>query len=503
MATLGLGFTISANATRLAEGVNEAVKMFGRLNDSAESTSSVMDAVGQVDLSNLFAGIATGNWGAVGAEVMTFVGSLVDLEAIAAEVSRVVYMTADSVQHVSEAAKQAGLSFSEMQTVHLSNIGVAADDMLRLGVALTELDASRFMDVAEAADKVEASQSRLGQATDALVVTLAAPFAGLFESFDQSAAAIQNAFANLIGAVNQFVDPILSAIAPLIDMLAMCAELCVRFVAAVVDVIAIVLRLGGVLLSIPLAAFAEGFQQIADAMQTVLRTAFSRVEGLISAAHKKIDEFITYLADLGWIERAVPQVPDIMPVVETEADIEEAKKLEEVINSQHEALNKAADEAMKYGQEGFDAAYQYQEQLRELDDQLRRGILNEESYGQAAREAAEGYREQIDAIKERNKEEEKRKKDLSKKVERAESAVEKASEFQRENRDKLMGRATESLKANDIRSSEGMATFIALATGREDPSLEENRKQTKKLAEAVAALRALDQQPVEIIGAAA
>ena len=147
MATLGLGFTISANATRLADGVNEAVKMFGRLNESASHTSSVMDAVGNVNLTNLFAGIATGNWAAVGAEVATFVGSLVDLEAIAAEVQRVVYETADSVQHVSDAAQKAGVSFSTMQAVHLSNIGVAADDMLRLGVALTEIDASRLLDV--------------------------------------------------------------------------------------------------------------------------------------------------------------------------------------------------------------------------------------------------------------------------------------------------------------------------------------------------------------------
>jgi len=503
MATLGLGFTISANATRLAEGVNEAVKMFGRLNESAAHTSSVMDAVGEVNLTNLFAGIATGNWAAVGAEVATFVGSLVDLEAIAGEVQRVVYETAESVQQVSEAAERAGVSFSTMQAVHLESIGVAADDMLRLGVALTEIDASRLMDVAKAADKVEQSQTRVGQATDALVVALSVPFAGIFESFDESAAALQNSFANLVGGITQFVDPILSAIAPLIDMLAMCAELCVRFVAAVVDVIAIVLRLGGVLLSIPLAAFAEGFQQIADAMQTVLRTAFGRIEKLVSSVHEKIDSFINYLADLGWIERAIPKVPEIMPVMETEADIEEAKALEEVINRQHEALNKAADEAMKFGNEGFDAAYKYQEQLRELDDMLRRGILNEESYGQAAREAAEGFREQMDAIKDRNKEEEKRKKDLNKKVEKAEAAVEKASEFQKENRIQLGRRATDALKANDVRSSEGMATFIALATGREDPALEENRKQTKKLAEAVAALHALDQQPVEIIGAAA
>lgn len=67
----------------------------------------------------------------------------------------------------------------------------------------------------------------------------------------------------------------------------------------------------------------------------------------------------------------------------------------------------------------------------------------------------------------------------------------------------LEGRSNEALKANDIRSSEGMAQFIALATGREDPAIEEYRKQTRKLDELKAELRAMQIQSVEILGAAA
>lgn len=67
----------------------------------------------------------------------------------------------------------------------------------------------------------------------------------------------------------------------------------------------------------------------------------------------------------------------------------------------------------------------------------------------------------------------------------------------------LGGKSNESLKANDIRSSEGMAQFLALATGREDPALEENRKTNMKLEEIRKELRALQQEKVEILGAAA
>lgn len=67
----------------------------------------------------------------------------------------------------------------------------------------------------------------------------------------------------------------------------------------------------------------------------------------------------------------------------------------------------------------------------------------------------------------------------------------------------LRGKSNQALKANDIRSSEGMAQFIALATGREDPAIEENRKTNQKLEEIRKELRALQQEKVEILGAAA
>lgn len=67
----------------------------------------------------------------------------------------------------------------------------------------------------------------------------------------------------------------------------------------------------------------------------------------------------------------------------------------------------------------------------------------------------------------------------------------------------LGGKSNEALKANDVRSSEGMAQFIALASGREDPAIAEYRKQTEKLNELKAELRALQQGKVEILGAAA
>jgi hypothetical protein len=69
----------------------------------------------------------------------------------------------------------------------------------------------------------------------------------------------------------------------------------------------------------------------------------------------------------------------------------------------------------------------------------------------------------------------------------------------------LQGKSNEALKANDVRSSEGMAQFLALATGREDPAIAEYRKQTQKLEEIRGELRVLQQgfNKVDILGGAA
>ena len=56
-----------------------------------------------------------------------------------------------------------------------------------------------------------------------------------------------------------------------------------------------------------------------------------------------------------------------------------------------------------------------------------------------------------------------------------------------------------SLRATDVRTSEGASEFIRLATGREDPAIEEYRKQLRKLDEIKKEIAKANQQPVEMI----
>ena len=59
----------------------------------------------------------------------------------------------------------------------------------------------------------------------------------------------------------------------------------------------------------------------------------------------------------------------------------------------------------------------------------------------------------------------------------------------------------QALQVNDIRTQEGASQFLALATGRQDPALEQRRAQLSKLEEIKQAIKATGANPVEILGA--
>lgn len=130
-------------------------------------------------------------------------------------------------------------------------------------------------------------------------------------------------------------------------------------------------------------------------------------------------------------------------------------------------------------------------------------LAAKEAEAKAAREAAAAdakARQEAEAAKKRQEEAAKKAAEVDENISAKQGDIDKI------NADKaaaLNGKSNESLKANDIRSSEGMAQFLALASGREDPAIEENRKTNAKLEEIRKELRALQQEKVDILGAAA
>jgi len=128
----------------------------------------------------------------------------------------------------------------------------------------------------------------------------------------------------------------------------------------------------------------------------------------------------------------------------------------------------------------------------------------EEKAAKEAQDAAEKAGKDAAAAAEKAaREAESRRKKREDEIGRKEDQIANASAFKEENAKALGEKSNEALKANDLRSNEGMSQFIALATGREDPAIAEYRKQNEKLQQIVAELRALQQQPVDMLGAAA
>ena len=126
-----------------------------------------------------------------------------------------------------------------------------------------------------------------------------------------------------------------------------------------------------------------------------------------------------------------------------------------------------------------------------------------EADAKAAREAAAAdakAKKDTEAAKKRQDDAAKKAADIDEKMAGKQEDIDKINA---EKSSALGGKSNEALKANDVRSSEGMAQFLALATGREDPAIEENRKTNAKLEEIRKELRALQQEKVDILGAAA
>jgi len=136
--------------------------------------------------------------------------------------------------------------------------------------------------------------------------------------------------------------------------------------------------------------------------------------------------------------------------------------------------------------EAFRAA---QEQLRNLETDLQANVIDPKTFEIAADAIREGFE---DALKTAEK--------ISK---LNEQYAERYAEIESERIAELAKVSQQPLKAADIRTSEGIGQVLGLATGREDPAIEQRREQLAKLEEIKKKLVELGSYPVEIIGAGA
>jgi hypothetical protein len=133
--------------------------------------------------------------------------------------------------------------------------------------------------------------------------------------------------------------------------------------------------------------------------------------------------------------------------------------------------------------EAFTAA---QEQLRQLEQDLRDKTIDPKTFEEAADAIRSGFE---DAVK-----------DAEKIADLNEKYAEQAAEIEKERLDNLNKLGPATVKANDLRTSEGASQYLKLATGQQDPAIEEYRKQLSKLDEIKREISKVG-GTVEIVGA--
>lgn len=513
------------------------------------------------------------------------------------------FATAKAVGEMSAEAQKLGASLQDVQIGRLLEAGVAKEDILQLGAAISAIDLQQFDNLAFAVEEVDAANKRSAVSFDTFARVLATPFVGAFAAITSGIATLTNGMTDLMSGINAILLPIAQALAPIVTLFGVIIEIILKTIGVIGSIVGVVLRVAGVILQAFLAPIINGLTNFANAIREGVVYAFDLIAMQLAWLQKKIDGVVNFLATLpiigGVFATDVGSAPVAVDNSAAMADqakaAEEASKLAEAamkeeadavesinkaIERQHALLSKAIDSSAQFGQAGFDAALEYQEALKELDRQLEAGILNETSYAQAASAAADEFDKQTKAIQARNKaaadliaEDAKAEQDNQnattkqtdaffkatediekfgaagadaaaqyqsglmdlneqlrsgminqetynrkvdelngrfekqkvhlKEVEDLEKKAAEAEQFRMDNIEALGRKSGNALQANDVRSSEGIAQVIALTVGREDPAIEENRKQVRKLEEIRQELKNLNLAGVDILGAAA
>lgn len=261
-------------------------------------------------------------------------------------------------------------------------------------------------------------------------------------------------------------------------------------------------------------AVFEFVGNVFTAVAETLRAAFNAFELAGNALAAMLGSFLESLGS--YLSDALEQFGKVMKENALAAAEKNAKEMEDAAGNAGKAAGRAvfggndAEGADGPAQRAVDAARNRKDDpAAKAEREAAREAKRAEA--KAAREAAaadaKAKKEAADAEKARQ-DAEREAAAAQKKAEQVASQInDKIEQMAKVRGDKaraLEGKSNESLKASDVRSSEGMAQYIALATGREDPAIEENRKTNQKLEELRRDLmKVLQDNNVEILGAAA
>jgi len=378
-----------------------------------------------------------------------------------------------------------------------------------LNAELGKVQAQQVDNLAFAMEEATAAGERSESAFAGLADVFVTPFIGAFAAVQSGLTGFTDGISGVVEGITSIISPVAQAIAPVFTLIGTLVEGVLKLIGVLGEALGIVLKVAGAVVQTFLSPFIVGLTNVVEAIRSGMNAAFDFIGERIDWASQKIKDFYAFMSKVPVIGRAFAGGGS--PAAGAAADAAAAGSSSEAKDTldldlqiyQARLANEQAiaDADKKSAQERADQEQQIFEARR----------ANEEAIADARRkEEKEKFDFEMNMLAARRENEQKlieadrkRAEDAAKVDEKMAAKQGDVDEIVAERAAALGGKSNEALKAGDVRSSEGMAQFLALATGREDPAIAEYRKQTQKLDEIRAELRALQQEKVDILGAAA
>jgi len=378
-----------------------------------------------------------------------------------------------------------------------------------LNAEMGKVQAQQVDNLAFAMEEATAAGERSEAAFAGLADVFVTPFIGAFAAIQSGLAGFTDGISGVVEGITSIISPIAQVFAPVATLLGTVVEGVLKLAGVLGETLGVVLKVAGAVVHTFLSPFIVGLTNVVNAIRSGMNAAFDFIGERIDWATQKIKNFYAYMATVPVIGGAfasgevavAPGGAAAAGAEQAAVDAQQNDQLDFELQLHAARLQNEeaiADARKKAASDQLDAELANFAARRKMEQDI------EDANKKAAAEAAADKldedlrqfairRENEQAIADANL---KRQEDVAAK----QGEIDK---FTAERQAALGGKSNEALKANDIRSSEGMSQFIALATGREDPAIAEYRKQTMKLDEIRAELRALQNPPAVILGGAA
>jgi len=373
-----------------------------------------------------------------------------------------------------------------------------------LNAELGQVQAQQVDNLAFAMEEATAAGERSESAFAGLADVFVTPFVGAFAAIQSGLAGFTDGISGVVEGITSILSPIAQVIAPVFTLIGTLVEGVLKFVGVMAEALGVVLKVAGAVVHTFLSPFIVGLTNVVEAIRSGMNAAFGYIGEQIDWASQKIKDFYAFMSKVPIIGRAFASGEK--PATQAAAGAEQAAA---------DAAGSPAKDNLDAELEMYGTRRQNEEAIADArrkadDDQAARDLqmyearrANEQAIADARRkEQEEAAKAAEKAAEEAAKEQQRRAKEAAAIDEKAAAKQEDIDKVVAERAAALGGKSNEALKANDVRSSEGMAQFLALATGREDPAIAEYRKQTQKLDEIRGELRALQTEKVTILNGA-